>query len=237
MIKDLKLQMNNDLPLRDEVFLTLKQAVLDGTLQPGERLMEIHLARQLGVSRTPVREALRKLELEGLVLTLPNRGAMVAQITLTDLEDVMEIREALEELAARKACAKIGEEQFAALRGAAEDFESGLRADDLAAAALADSAFHEMLCEAAGNKRLSQLMDSLRSQMYRYRLESLKNKKSHPDLIRQHRLICEAVKAGDEEKAASVIRMHIKEQKKLLLEFLSGGQPQPLDISASTKMS
>jgi len=237
MTQELKLQMNDDLPLREVVFDTLRQAILDGTLQPGERLMEIHLARQLGVSRTPVREALRKLEQEGLVLTRPGRGAAVAQIMQSDLEDVLEVREALEELAVRRACARISEEQFARLCGIADDFAVSLRAGDLAGAAGDDEAFHAVLCEAAGNRRLSQLMDSLRSRMYRYRLESLKNKKNHPDLIRQHTLICEAVKAKDEEMAASAIRMHITKQKLSAAENLSGGPSQPLDISASTKMS
>lgn len=94
-----ELEMNEYLPLRDVVFQTLRQAILRGELKPGERLMEIHLAQKLGVSRTPVREAIRKLELEGLVLMIPRKGAIVAEITVQDLEDVLEVRMALEELA------------------------------------------------------------------------------------------------------------------------------------------
>ena len=79
---DIQLQMNEYLPLRDVVFQTLRQAILKGILQPGERLMEIHLAQKLGVSRTPVREAIRMLELEGLVIMVPRKGAIVAEITV-----------------------------------------------------------------------------------------------------------------------------------------------------------
>ena len=99
MTGDFQLEMNEYLPLRDVVFQTLRQAILKGELKPGERLMEIQLAQKLGVSRTPVREAIRKLELEGLVLMIPRKGAEVAEITIKDLEDVLEVRAALEELA------------------------------------------------------------------------------------------------------------------------------------------
>ena len=221
MKQDLKLKMNDALPLRDVVFDTLRQAILDGTLQPGERLMELHLAQQLGVSRTPVREALRKLELEGLVLNIPRRGAVVAQITRKDLEDVLEVRAALEELAVRQACKKISSLQTARLQEAADRFAKSLQQNDLISSAQADVDFHEILCEAAGNRRLAQLLSSIRSQMYRYRFENLKNKNSHPDLIRQHELICEAVKTGDEERAAEAIRMHIEIQRLSVIENLS----------------
>ena len=95
------------LPLRDVVFNTLRQAILRGELKPGERLMEIRLANQLGVSRTPIREAIRMLELEGLVIMIPRKGAQVAQITEKDLNDVLEVRLGLEELATRFACERI----------------------------------------------------------------------------------------------------------------------------------
>ena len=92
-----EVNMNEYLPLRDVVFNTLRQAILRGELKPGERLMEIQLANKLGVSRTPIREAIRKLELEGLVLMIPRKGAEVAEITEKSLRDVLEVRRALEE--------------------------------------------------------------------------------------------------------------------------------------------
>ena len=95
---DFEMTMNEFLPLRDVVFNTLRKAILTGELKPGERLMEIHLANRLGVSRTPIREAIRKLELEGLVIMIPRRGAEVAQITEKSLRDVLEVRRALDVL-------------------------------------------------------------------------------------------------------------------------------------------
>ena len=107
MTGDFQLEMNEYLPLRDVVFQTLRQAILKGELKPGERLMEIQLAEKLGVSRTPIREAIRMLEQEGLAVTMPRKGAEVAKMTLKDMEDVLEIREALDELAVKIACDKI----------------------------------------------------------------------------------------------------------------------------------
>ncbi|MDE5932112.1 MAG: GntR family transcriptional regulator, partial [Lachnospiraceae bacterium] len=110
--------MDEFLPLRDVVFNTLRKAILTGELKPGERLLEIHLANQLGVSRTPIREAIRKLELEGLVIMIPRRGAEVAQITEKSLRDVLEVRRALDALCAELACDRITEEEKQRLKEA-----------------------------------------------------------------------------------------------------------------------
>ena len=117
---------NEYLPLRDVVFNTLRQAILRGELKPGERLMEIQLANKLGVSRTPIREAIRKLELEGLVLMIPRKGAEVAEITEKSLRDVLEVRRALEELAVELVCEKITDEQIQDLNELLGAYRSGL---------------------------------------------------------------------------------------------------------------
>ena len=111
MTNHFEVNMDEYLPLRDVVFKTLRQAILKGELEPGERLMEIQLAERLGVSRTPIREAIRKLELEGLVLMIPRKGAEVAQITEKNMQDVLEVRKALEELSVQLACERITPEQ------------------------------------------------------------------------------------------------------------------------------
>ena len=107
-----EINMNDFLPLRDVVFNTLRQAILRGELKPGERLLEIQLANKLGVSRTPIREAIRKLELENLVIMIPRKGAVVAEITEKSLRDVLEVRRALEELAIRLACEKMTDSEI-----------------------------------------------------------------------------------------------------------------------------
>ena len=106
-MKDISLHMDEYLPLRDVVFKTLREAILTGELEPGERLMEIKLADKLGVSRTPIREAIRKLEIEGLVNMTPRKGAVVAEISEEDLQNVLEVRRVLEKLAVELACSSI----------------------------------------------------------------------------------------------------------------------------------
>ena len=142
---ELKVNMSEYLPLRDVVFNTLRQAILRGELKPGERLMEIQLANKLGVSRTPIREAIRKLELEGLVLMIPRKGAEVADISEKSLRDVLEVRRALEELAVRLTCEKITKAQIRELRESAEEFKKILRSSDITQIAEADVRFHDII--------------------------------------------------------------------------------------------
>ena len=119
------------MPLRDVVFKTLRQAILRGELQPGERLMEIALAKKLGVSRTPIREAIRMLELEGLVLMIPRKGAEVAGITEKSLRDTLEVRRALEELAIELSCTKITDDEIEELKQAEEEFVNSIENKDI----------------------------------------------------------------------------------------------------------
>ena len=124
MFSGLTIEENAYLPLRDVVFQTLRQAILKGELQPGERLMEIKLAERLGVSRTPIREAIRKLELEGLVVMVPRKGAAVANITEKDTKDVLEVRRTLEMFAVEVACERILPEQLERLKEVEKGFEA-----------------------------------------------------------------------------------------------------------------
>ncbi len=215
-----KLEMNEYLPLRDVVFQTLRQAILRGELKPGERLMEIHLAQKLGVSRTPVREAIRKLELDGLVLMIPRKGAVVAEITATDLEDVLEVRLALEELAVRNACRKITEEQLAELKKRSEEFSKTLYGDDVSACAQADMAFHDAIYEATGNRRLVQILNNLREQMYRYRMEYLKDRQSYSALVRDHEEIVRGLEEKKEQLALEATCRHIVQQRDHIMSML-----------------
>lgn len=221
MTDNFEIHMDEYLPLRDVVFNTLRQAILKGELKPGERLMEIQLAKKLGVSRTPVREAIRKLELEGLVLMIPRKGAEVAEITRQDLEDVLEVRAALEELAVKDACSHITNEQLEELKRAAEEFKKALQGDDLIACVQTDMNFHEVIYGATNNKRLMQILNNLREQMYRYRLEYLKDKSTHKMLVDEHDAIRKALKKHDKAKAGAAIRVHIDNQKTSILESLS----------------
>ena len=163
METNFQVNMNEYLPLRDVVFNTLRQAILRGELKPGERLMEIQLANKLGVSRTPIREAIRKLELEGLVLMIPRKGAEVAEITEKSLRDVLEVRKALEELAVKLACDRMTKQQMSQLKEAAKEFEETLKTNDVTKFAEADVKFHDVIFMATDNQRLIQLLNNFRA--------------------------------------------------------------------------
>ena len=217
---DFQVNMDEYLPLRDVVFNTLRQAILRGELKPGERLMEIQLANKLGVSRTPIREAIRKLELEGLVLMIPRRGAEVAEITEKSLRDVLEVRGALEELAVKLACQKITDEQIQELRAAEKEFEMALSSGDVTVYAEADVKFHDVIYRATDNQRLIQLLFNLREQMYRYRVEYLKREEAHGTLLIEHKKIIETITNRDMDAAVDAVCQHIDNQVSAVIDTI-----------------
>ena len=217
MSDNLQLGMDEFLPLRDVVFNTLRQAILTGELKPGERLMEIHLANRLGVSRTPIREAIRKLELEGLVTMIPRRGAEVAQITEKSMKDVLEVRRTLDALSAELACERISAEEEEALKKACLNFEAAVKTKDTKAIAKADVAIHDIIAAATGNQRLIQLINNLAEQMYRYRFEYIKDASQHERIIEEHRIIYESIVKKDKEAAAEMAKTHIDNQEKAVI--------------------
>ena len=212
MTDDLTLNMNAYLPLRDVVFNTLREAILKGDLKPGERLMELQLASKLGVSRTPIREAIRMLEQEGLAVTTPRKGAEVAKMTLKDMEDVLEIRDALDELAVRIACQKISDEQLKQLEDMKELFEKSTQTGNVKKIAEADVTFHDVIYEATGNPKLVTLLNNLREQVYRYRVEYIKDPKNYPTLIAEHEAILESLKNRDVKNAVEAMHVHVANQ-------------------------
>lgn len=210
--------MDEYLPLRDVVFKTLRQGILTGELKPGERLMEIHLANKLGVSRTPIREAIRKLELEGLVTMIPRRGAEVAQITEKSMKDVLEVRKVLDNLSVELACDRITEEEKEKLQNACKDFEEAVKTGDFSMIAKTDVAFHDIIVAATRNIRLSQMVNNLAEQMYRYRFEYIKDSSQHSRLVKEHEEICQGIINGDSGKALAAIEAHIDNQEIAVLK-------------------
>lgn len=210
--------MDEYLPLRDVVFKTLRQGILTGELKPGERLMEIHLANKLGVSRTPIREAIRKLELEGLVTMIPRRGAEVAQITEKSMKDVLEVRKVLDNLSVELACDRITEEEKEMLQSACVDFEDAVKTGDFSMIAKTDVAFHDIIVAATRNIRLSQMVNNLAEQMYRYRFEYIKDSTQHNRLVQEHKEICDGIVSGNKEKALEAIEAHIDNQEIAVLK-------------------
>lgn len=217
---DLNAEADELLPLRDVVFKKLRRAILTGELKPGERLMELHLAEKLGVSRTPIREAIRKLELDGLVIMIPRKGAVVAEITEKNLKDVLEVRRALDVLSTELACERITEEEKAALKKACEEFEEAVKGGSLREIAQKDVALHNIIVEATGNIRLEQMVNNLSEQMFRYRYEYIKDTSRHEALLKEHQGIYESIISCDKKRAAELAKIHIDNQEKAIIEQL-----------------
>ena len=213
-------QINEYLPLRDVVFETLRQKILKGELKPGERLIEVALAQRLGVSRTPVREAIHKLEQEGLVVMAPRKGAQVATISAQSVRDVLEVRKAMECLAVCLAISRITPQERIALRQAEEAFAASSRGNDLRLIAQKDEEFHKVIYMTTKNPKLDMLLNNLREQMYRYRFEYIKDANMREDLRREHREITDAIIKGECERAKAAISIHIDNQEENILKNL-----------------
>lgn len=212
--------MNEYLPLRDVVFNTLRQAILKGELAPGERLMEIQLAEKLGVSRTPIREAIRKLELEGLVLMIPRKGAEVAKISEKSLKDVLEVRRSLEELAIELACQRISDTDMEDMDAAQAAFRDAIAKGDAMEIAETDEAYHDVIYNCTRNSRLVQILNNLREQMYRFRLEYIKDEDKRQILLIEHEKILKALRSRHVAEARAAVREHIDNQEITVLKKL-----------------
>jgi DNA-binding GntR family transcriptional regulator len=209
-----KFSMDSGIPLREVVFHTLREAILKGELKPGERLMEIHLAEKLGVSRTPVREAIHKLEEEGLAVIIPRKGAEVAKMTEKDLEDVLQIRMALDTLAVDLAASHITGKEMAELKNALNEFEEATIRGDVKEIADKDIAFHDIIYRACGNNKLIIMINDVREQVYRYRYEYLKDSSVYPLLVKEHAEIIDSLTSDDRMYRREVMEMHILNQRR-----------------------
>ena len=205
-----------DMPLRDAVFLSLRKAILTGKIKQGERLTEVKLGKALGTSRTPIREAIRMLELEGLVTIVPGSGAKVAGMTLEDLQEVMEIRSALEQLSARLASERITEAEKGQLRDACNAFIRCTHTGDSLEIAEADTRFHDMIVKAAKNEKLGKILNGLADNIYRYRYVCLIDDERYDHLISEHRELYRMIVSGDREGAAKAAANHVDLQWKYL---------------------
>jgi DNA-binding GntR family transcriptional regulator len=215
-----KINLNDYKPLRDVIFDSLREAIIVGELKPGERLMEIQLADKMGVSRTPVREAIRKLELEGLVQMLPRRGAQVANLSVKDIMDVLEVRASLDALATSLAAERIKEDEIKNLLQTQAQFSSCVEKDNLQGAIKKDVEFHEIIYRASRNDKLMQITSNLREQVQRFRIIYLKDYKSARGLIKEHSDIINAIKTGNGEMAYNFAHKHIVNQKESIIKSL-----------------
>jgi DNA-binding GntR family transcriptional regulator len=197
----------------------LRDEILSGRLTPGTELSEVALAGSLGVSRGPVREALGRLATEGLVTIRPRRGAVVRALSSDEFIEAYQVREALETMAARLAVPKLTGENVAALERAIDEMSACGASDDVQGFFEANTAFHLVFFDAAGNRMLTELYRQLRGQIDRHRLRSLELRGDVRRSIAEHKAILRAAKAGDVERTVHLVSEHIRvPQIRLLVE-------------------
>ena len=206
---DVKQEVTDKFSLRGRVFHKIREDILNGKYRENEELKEMAIGAELGVSRTPVREAFRQLELEGLIQIIPNKGAYVTGITVKDVKDIYMIRSLLEGLCAKWATVNITNEQL-------EELEENVYLSEFHAAkgntqqvTELDSRFHEILYEACDSKMLEHQLRDFHDYVLRVRKRTLSENKRSTASNQEHRLILEAIKEKNPEKAEQVANRHI----------------------------
>jgi DNA-binding GntR family transcriptional regulator len=182
--------------------------------------MEVHLAEKMGVSRTPVREAIRKLELEGLVNMIPRKGAHVADLSTKDIMDVLEVRASLDALATGLAAERIHEDKLKELDNVQTQFANYVERDNLQGSIKKDVEFHDIIYRSSRNDKLIQIANNLREQVQRFRVIYLKDFSSSKELIKEHMDIYDAIRGRLPETAQKVAQRHIKNQEDTIIRAI-----------------
>jgi DNA-binding GntR family transcriptional regulator len=211
-------------PLREQVLVALRQAILDFHLKPGQRLVERELMEQLGVSRTTVREALRELTSEGLVTVVPQRGAVVATPTPEDAIDLYEVRGALESLVVQRFVERANEDQVRRLEQAVQGFaDASIRTADIRQILAAKDQFYVVLIEGAHSSALQQLLEGIQARVQVLRATSLSEEGRTFAAVRELQGIVEAIKVRDAELAARRTAEHIRAASVTALHHIRSG--------------
>jgi len=212
----LSIDLDSYKPLREIVFNTMRHAIIEGDFKPGQRLMEVQLAEQMGVSRTPVREAIRKLELEGLVIMVPRKGAYVAGLSSEDIKDVVEIRAILEGFAAKQASYNYTPQDIKQLEAVFKNFEQAVLENSIVDLINYDTEFHEVIYKIANNTKLIQISNALREQVQRYRVAYFTQTHRTDILLKEHRSMLDAIINKDGNRAREIAEQHVSSTEELI---------------------
>ena len=212
-------------PLREQVLELLRADIVEQRLRPGDRLIERELIEQIGVSRTTVREVLRQLAAEGLVTTIPQKGAIVASPSRADAEDLYEVRATLEALAARRFAQRASEQQVAALRRSFTALERVARSrSGIHELLRAKNAFYDVLLEGSRNAPIHAILGGLRARIAMLRTTSLSVPGRPAEALDEIRAIVEAIEARDAERAAHAAAHHVEQAARTALAAIEGAE-------------
>jgi len=217
------INLDSYVPLREAVCESLREAIVSGVLEPGERLMEIQLAEELGVSRTPIREAMRKLELEGYIVMMPRRGTYVASMSIRDINEIFEIRTVLESLSSGLAAERITQEELERLQRLMLKISGYVKIGNMEKIVATDIEFHDVLYQAARNGRLVGIISNLRDQLTRFRTLSMSFPGRLEATLEEHRNMVEAIAQGDVSAAQKAAEAHMEHSEQVLLQAIGSG--------------
>lgn len=214
----LPIKLDSYQPLREVVCETLRNAIIQGVLKPGERLMEIQVSEELGVSRTPVREAIRKLELEGFVVMIPRRGTYVSDLSIKDINEVFEVRTALDVLAAGMAAERITDAELEQMERLLVELGEYIEEDNIEKIVEADSQFHDLLYSASRNSRLVGIINNLREQLTRFRSLSMSYPGRLKEMLGEHTRLVESLGMRNVALAKRLAGEHMANAEQTLLK-------------------
>jgi DNA-binding GntR family transcriptional regulator len=223
-LKSFDLEPLTSLPTRrslgHHIFTHLKKAILRGDIPPGNRLVENRIAKDLGISRTPVREAFHKLEREGLIKLIPRGGYAVTGLTKEDIEDIFGIRSLLESYAAALTAKNHKENEVLLLEEKNKEFQRCLDQNELEKLPKINTEFHDLLYALSGRPLLIKMISQLQAQIYRFRKMILIEKKNAQISIKLHQALLNALKKRDAEQVERLLKKHILRGQKIVLKAL-----------------
>ncbi|MBR0127021.1 MAG: GntR family transcriptional regulator [Firmicutes bacterium] len=214
----LNFDIHNHKPLREMVYEELKMQILTGAIIPGTRMMEVELADEMGVSRTPIREAIRKLEKEGLVTIEPRRGAYASMISTEDMIEILEVRQDLEGLAAYFAADRMSSDKLKELHEVNEQYKDAVNRGSMEDMIFFDTKFHRDIVDSSHNKILVQMIEQLQELVLRFRYIYYDDFRRAENMYDEHEAIIGAIEGGNPTEARYAADIHIERLKELVIK-------------------
>ncbi|HDS16260.1 MAG TPA: GntR family transcriptional regulator [Proteobacteria bacterium] len=212
--------------LREKIVEVLREAIIRQKIRPGERITELEVAERFGISRTPIREAFRQLESEGFLTIIPRKGAIVSDIEEKDIRDFYEIKGILEGYAARRAVERMSDKDISRLEQFNAEIRDCAERQDVSGMTKAHNAFHELILESCGNRRIQQVVGGLVRQFLRFRfyVASLVHVE---DIMREHEAIVKAIRERDGVQAEACMKINAQLGLEVLLKEFAAGYSKP----------
>lgn len=218
--------------LQELAYEALRGAIVSQELKPGERLVESELAERLAISRSPIREALRRLQQDGLVKVRPREGVYVSSVTADEVDDVFRVRAALEATAATLAAERATDEQLAEMQTMVQNMEAAVERGAMDEAISYSDAFHRAITLAASSPRLAHMFDQIYTQVFHFRSMTLRMRGRGVSAAHDHIQLMEVLLKRDSQQAGPIMERHINDARLTLLSFLESADGEQQSIWA-----